>query len=247
MPSPAREWYGQNGWLLAAATDTLRTVAHLISVNLGVPRPDPTGNPGVTGIDKRPADGPVAVRAPGPKNTGLGSGLVGDALFAHEHHGGDDQAVYAYAREDLDWWEADLGRPLTGGVFGENLTTSGLDVTGALIGERWRIGDTVVLEVAVPRIPCGTFARWMTEPRWQKRFTIKAAPGAYLRVIVPGEVRGGDEISVVHRPDHDVTIGVTFRAMTREPELLPRLGPVEELPADARALALRRTAPYPAD
>jgi len=227
--------------------DTLPTVAHLISVNLGVPRSDPGGDPGVTGIDKRPAAGAVALRAPGPKNGGLGSGLIGDALFAREHHGGDDQAVYAYAREDLDWWEAELGRPLSGGVFGENLTTAGVDVTGALIGERWRIGDTVVLEVAVPRIPCATFARWMAEQRWQKRFTVRAAPGAYLRVIVPGEVRGGDGITVLDRPDHDVTIGVTFRAMTREPELLPRLLSVEALPAEARALAHRRTAPYPAD
>ena len=226
---------------------TLPTMAHLISVNLGVPRTDPDGDPGVTGIDKRPVSHPVALRAPGPKNGGLGSGLVGDALFSHEHHGGDDQAAYAYAREDLDWWEAELGRPLSGGVFGENLTTAGLDVTGALIGERWQIGDTVVLEVAVPRIPCGTFARWMGEQRWQKRFTIRAAPGAYLRVIVPGEVRGGDEITMVDRPDHDVTIGVTFRAMTREPDLLPRLLSVEALPAEARAMAHRRTAPYPAD
>lgn len=233
--------------MTGADVDTLRTVAHLISVNLGVPRPDPSGDPGVTGIDKRPSADPVAMRAPGPKNGGLGSGLVGDALFAREHHGGDDQAAYAYAREDLDWWEAELGRPLPGGVFGENLTTAGLDVTGALIGERWRIGDTVVLEVAVPRIPCGTFARWMAEQKWQKRFTIRAAPGAYLRVIVPGEVRGGDEITVVDRPDHDVTIGVTFRAMTREPDLLPRLLSVEALPADARAMAHRRTVPYPAD
>jgi MOSC domain-containing protein YiiM len=222
-------------------------VAHLISVNLGVPRPDPGGSVGVTGIDKRPATCAVQLRAPGPKDTGLGSGLVGDALLDHDHHGGDDQAVYAYAREDLDWWEAEVGHPLAGGVFGENLTTAGLDVTGALIGERWRVGAIAVLEVAVPRIPCGTFARWMQEQRWQKRFTIRAAPGAYLRVIVPGEVRGGDEIAVVDRPDHDVTIGVTFRAMIREPELLPRLGPIEALPAKARELAHRRTAPYPAD
>ncbi|NJC84088.1 MOSC domain-containing protein [Planosporangium mesophilum] len=219
----------------------------MISVNLAVPRPNPAKGVGITGIDKRPATGPVEVRAPGPKGTGLGSGLVGDRIFDTAHHGGDDQAVYAYAREDLDAWEAELGRTLPDGVFGENLTTTGLDVTGALIGERWRIGDQVVLEVAVPRIPCGTFAQWMAEQRWVKRFTVRAIPGAYLRVVTAGQIRAGDRIVVVDRPGHNVTVGVTFRALTREPELLPRLREVDAMPADVKALAARRAAPYPGE
>jgi MOSC domain-containing protein YiiM len=222
-------------------------MAQLISVNLAVPRPNPAKGVGVTGIDKRPVPGPVPVRAPGPKATGLGSGLVGDRVFDTAHHGGDDQAVYAYAREDLDTWEAELGRTLPGGVFGENLTTSGLDVTGALIGERWRVGEQVVLEVADPRIPCGTFARWMAEQGWVKRFTVRAVPGAYLRVIVPGEIRAGDPVVVVSRPEHDVTIGLTFRALTREPELLPRLLAADALPEKIRELATRRIAPFPGE
>jgi MOSC domain-containing protein YiiM len=222
-------------------------MAELVSVNLAVPRPSPGKGVGVTGIDKRPATGPVQVRAPGPKGAGLGSGLVGDQVFDTAHHGGDDQAVYAYAREDLDTWGAELGRTLPGGAFGENLTISGLDVTGALIGERWRVGERVVLEVAVPRIPCGTFARWMAEQGWVKRFTIRALPGAYLRVIVPGEIRAGDPVVVVGRPEHDVTVGLTFRALTREPELLARLLDADALPAKVKSLAARRIAPYPGE
>ena len=132
----------------------------LLSVNVGRPRPNPWKGLSATGIDKRPVDGPVAVRAPGPKGTGE-VGLAGDRVYDVKHHGGPDQAVYAYAREDLDGWEAELGRPLANGVFGENLTTLGLDVNGALIGERWRIGPTVVLEVSCPRIPCATFQGWL--------------------------------------------------------------------------------------
>jgi MOSC domain-containing protein YiiM len=222
-------------------------VAELISINLAAPHPNPVKDVGITGIDKHPATGPVEVRAPGPKGTGLGSGAVGDQIFDTAHHGGDDQALYAYAREDLDVWAAELGRALPGGVFGENLTTAGLDVTGARIGERWRVGEQVVVEVAIPRIPCRTFANWMAEQGWVKRFTIRAAPGAYLRVVVPGEVRAGDPISVVSRPDHDVTVGLTFRALTREPELLSRLREADALPAKVRELATRRTAPYPGD
>jgi MOSC domain-containing protein YiiM len=226
---------------------TLPSVAELISINLAEPRSNPAKDVGITGIDKRPATGPVEVRAPGPKRTGLGSGAVGDQIFDTAHHGGDDQALYAYAREDLDAWEAELGRKLPGGVFGENLTTSGLDVTGARIGERWRIGAQVMVEVAVPRIPCRTFAHWMAEQGWIKRFTIRAAPGAYLRVVAPGEIRAGDPITVVSRPDHDVTVGLTFRALTREPELLPRLLAADALPAEVKELATRRTAPFPGD
>jgi MOSC domain-containing protein YiiM len=222
-------------------------MAELLSVNLAAPRPNPAKTVGTTGIDKRPAQTAVQVRAPGPKGTGLGSGVVGDRVFDMAHHGGDDQAVYAYAREDLDHWQAELGRELPGGVFGENLTTRGLNVTGALIGERWRVGSAVVLEVAVPRIPCGTFAHWMAEQGWIKRFTIAARPGAYLRVISAGVMARGDPITVEHRPGHAVTIGIAFRALTREPELLPMLLDARELPQQVRDLATRRIAPFPGD
>jgi MOSC domain-containing protein YiiM len=196
----------------------------LLSVNLGRAEAVPyTDNPeGVTGIDKRPVDGPVRVSAPGPKGVG-GSGLAGDAVCKLEHHGGDDQAVYAMAREDLDEWERELGRTLADGAFGENLTTQGLDVSGALIGERWRIGPEVVLEITSGRIPCRTFQGHMDEKGWVKRFTQRGAPGAYLRVIEPGEIRAGDAVEIVHRPGHDITVALQFRAVTTERTLLPRL------------------------
>ncbi|BCB91141.1 MOSC domain-containing protein [Phytohabitans suffuscus] len=215
-------------------------MAVLLSVNIGVPRSSPATRIGVTGIDKRPVDGPVDLRAPGPRGTGLGSGVAGDRILDGGHHGGDDQAVYAYAREDLDAWGAELGRELAGGMFGENLTTGGLDVTGALIGERWRVGPEALLEVSLPRMPCGTFAHWMDEPGWIKRFTEWGAPGAYLRVLRPGPVRAGDPVEVVERPGHDVTIGVTFRALTVEPELLPRLLAADALPDSVLDKARRR-------
>ncbi|MEU1815429.1 MOSC domain-containing protein [Streptomyces roseifaciens] len=217
---------------------------HLLSVNVGrAGTADLPGAPGfeagmATGIDKRPVEGPVAVAAPGPKGVG-GSGLAGDEIVSLRHHGGDDQAVYAFAREDLDRWEQELGRPLPNGSFGENLTTSGLDVNGALIGERWRIGADLVLEVSAPRIPCRTFATWLGEAGWIKRFTQEAAPGAYLRVIEPGEIRAGDPVTVVHRPGHHVTVSFLFRAGTVERALLPDvLAAGDALTAGTREKAL---------
>ncbi|WBP84761.1 MOSC domain-containing protein [Kitasatospora cathayae] len=212
----------------------------LLSVNVGRPRPNPWKGLSATGIDKQPVDGPVAVTAPGPKGTGA-VGLAGDRVYDVKHHGGSDQAVYAYAREDLDGWEAELGRPLANGVFGENLTTVGLDVNGALIGERWRIGPDVVLEVSCARIPCSTFEGWLQREGWITRFTRAGVPGAYLRVVEPGAIRTGDPVGIVHRPDHDVTVEVVFRAMTLEPALLPRLLAADALPEEVRALAHRRT------
>jgi MOSC domain-containing protein YiiM len=196
----------------------------LLSLNLGRPvAVDYTDQPeGLTGIDKRPVDGPVRVAPPGPKGTGA-SGLAGDSVCDLRHHGGDDQAVYSFAREDLDDWERELGRSLPNGSFGENLTTEGLDVAGARIGERWRIGREVVLEVTCGRIPCRTFQEHLGERGWVKRFTHKGAPGAYLRVLEPGEIRAGDPVEIVHRPDHDITVALQFRAMTTERHLLPRL------------------------
>ena len=212
----------------------------LLSVNVGRPRANPwkTG-PDVTGIDKRPVDGPVHVTAPGPKGTGA-VGLAGDRVYDLAHHGGTDQAVYAYAREDLDAWQPELGRVLPNGVFGENLTTAGLDVNGALIGERWRIGREVVLEVTCSRIPCGTFQGWLDRGGWIKRFTQAAVPGAYLRVITPGEIKADDPIEIIHHPNHDVTVALQFRAVTTEPDLLPRLLAADALPAEDMAQIRKR-------
>jgi MOSC domain-containing protein YiiM len=214
-------------------------VPRVVSVNLGVERPSEFSTIGVTGIDKQPVEGPVEIRAPGP---GAGGGLAGDAICDRKHHGRPFQAVYAYAREDLDHWESELARTLRCGMFGENLTTGGLDVTGALVGERWRVGDTCVLQVAAPRIPCRTFAGWLAEQGWVRRFTEAGRPGAYLGVVVPGPVRPGDAVTVAHRPDHHVTIGLTFLALTTESQLLPEiLAAGDTLPAETRERALRHT------
>ncbi|WP_060178891.1 MOSC domain-containing protein [Streptomyces sp. IMTB 1903] len=197
---------------------------HLISVNVAAATPSEhtDAESGVTGIGKRPVPGPVRVFAPGDKATGLGSGLEGDAICDRRHHGGDHQAVYAYAREDLDLWERELGRDMPGGLFGENFTTSGIDLNTARLGDRWRVGADLVLEVASARIPCRTFQGALGEAGWVRRFTREARPGAYLRVIEEGSVSPGDPIEVIHRPDHDVTVQLWFRAFTTERALLPR-------------------------
>lgn len=189
-----------------------------------------------SGIDKRPSAEPLAVRAPGPRSGGLGSGIVGDSVCDRKHHGGDDQAVYAYAREDLDHWAAELSRELTNGMFGENLTTAGTDLTACLIGERWSVGDDgLVLEVTSPRTPCQTFVRWLKIPGWIKTFTAGGRPGAYFRVIEPGTVRAGDRIHVIARPDHTVTIGTVFRALMGDRALLPTLAVADALPDKIKA------------
>lgn len=213
----------------------------MLSVNLARVRLNPDAPSRSTGIDKMAAHEAVMVRPPGPMRSGLGSGLVGDTIGNQKLHGGDDQAVYAYAREDLDGWEAALARRLSNGMFGENLTTSGVDVTGARIGERWRVGtDGLVLEVSAPRTPCRTFSAFLQLRNWIRTFTEAAKPGAYFRVISPGTVRAGDAISIDHRPDHDVTIGLVFRARMSAPELLPQLLAADALSSELKAYARRR-------
>ena len=226
----------------AEAPDLTVIGMELLSVNVGQPRRNPWKGLSATGIDKQPVDRPVAGhRAPARRATG-DVGLAGDRVYDVAHHGGTDQAVYAYAREDLDRWQAELGRSLGNGSFGENLTTAGLDVNGALIGERWRIGPDLVLEVSCARIPCGTFQGWLGERGWIKRFTARrACPGAYLRVVSPGERR-----APVTRwrscigPAHDVTVAFLFRAVTSEPELLPRLLVADALPEQSRERVRKR-------
>lgn len=224
---------------------SLGIVAYLLSVNVGSRRSIGHAGISVTGIDKRPVKGRIEVRAPGPRGIG-GSGLVGDNVCDLRHHGGDGQAVYAFAREDLDYWQERLGRPLPGGVFGENLTTSGLEVSDALVGEQWLVGDEVLLEVCAPRVPCRTFAGWLGERGWVKTFTWHARSGAYLRVLRPGTIEAGDEVLVTHKPDHGITTSTVFRAVTTAPELLPQLVAIEALDAEIRDMA-RKRATYPLD
>jgi MOSC domain-containing protein YiiM len=198
-------------------------VPHVLSVNLGHAQPNPYKDTRSTGIGKLPVAGPVEVRAPGPKHGGLGSGLVGDFIGDGKHHGGDLQAVYAFQREDLDAWQQRLGRELPDGWFGENLTTRDIDVNDARVGEIWQVGDVVRLKVTSPRIPCSTFRGWMGEKGWARMFTAEGRAGTYLSVLTPGAVQAGDPVTVVHRPGHDVTSALVFRAITTERDLLPQL------------------------
>jgi MOSC domain-containing protein YiiM len=200
----------------STAPQTARILA--VSVGKGVERPYASGP--VTAIDKRPVDA-VEVREPGTKRDGLGSGVVGDEVGDRRHHGGTTQAVYAYAREDLDWWEDRLGRSLAPGMFGENLTTLGIDCTHARIGERWTIGD-VVLRVEGPRIPCATFAGHMGERGWVKRFTEAGRTGAYLSVVSPGVIRPDSPVTV-ERPDHDIDVLLAFRGWMGDLEAARRV------------------------
>jgi MOSC domain-containing protein YiiM len=194
--------------------------ARILSVNIvHAIIPDPLGDVGRTAIDKRPAGRPVVLEAAGP---------VGDTVLDRKHHGGRDQAVYAYAAEDLQTWSTKLSRPLAPGTFGENLTTEGVDVTGAVIGEVWAVdssggGDPVLLQVTCPRVPCVTFQAWMGEAHWVRRFTEQGAPGAYLRVLGQGAVAAGAPLRVVDRPGHGVTIGEVFQPRFADPVRLRRL------------------------
>lgn len=201
-------------------------MAHLEAVCAGRIQPTEHGVLKRTGIDKRPVDGRVRIEV---------LGVAGDEIADLAHHGGEDQAVYAFAREDYAFWEAELGRPMAAGGFGENLTTVGVDVQNARIGERWRVGETL-LEVAGVRIPCSTFAGFVDEPHWVRRFTERGVPGAYFRVIEPGTVGAGDLIEVVSVPDHDFTVGYAFRAGTTQPHLLAALA---EEPALSHSLRKR--------
>jgi MOSC domain-containing protein YiiM len=185
------------------------TSARIISVNVGKGVAHPYASGPVTAIDKRPVES-IEVRDPGPKHGGLGSGALGDDIGDRKHHGGVNQAVYAYAREDLDWWADRLDRTLGSGVFGENVTTLGVDCTHARIGELWRIGD-VTLRVQGPRIPCATFAGHMGERAWVKRFAAEGRTGAYLSVVSPGVLKPGDSVAV-ERPGHEVDVLMAFRA-----------------------------------
>lgn len=200
----------------------MAAVGTVLSVNVGGAREfEHRGRPARSAIWKSPVSGRVAV---------AGVNLAGDEQADREAHGGPDKAVYAYASEDARWWESEVGRPFANAEFGENLTTEGVAVNDALVGERWAVGTTV-LEVSEPRVPCWRLGVRMNDAGFVRVFTEALRPGAYLRIIVEGDVGAGDEVRVLSKPDHGLTIRDVFRIYTRDRGESARLIAVPQMSA----------------
>jgi MOSC domain-containing protein YiiM len=198
-----------------------RSVGQVRSVNVGRVRTiEFRDGSDRTAIWKAPVAGRVAVR---------GVNVDGDEQADRSVHGGPDKALYAYASEDLVWWSDQLGHAVGPGTFGENLTTAGLDLAAAVVGETWEVGSTV-LEVVQPRIPCYKLGIRMGDPGFPRRFAAAARSGTYLRIIREGEIGAGDSIAVVATPGHGVTIGMVERAYHGNDDLAARLLDAPELP-----------------
>lgn len=205
-------------------------MASVISLNVvHAEIPDVGGSIGVTSIDKRPVTDRRVVTT---------AGVAGDQRSDMKHHGHTDHAVYAYGVEDYEWWSKELGRELHAGVFGENLTTIGVDWNAIQVGTIVCVG-TAVLQVSTPRIPCGSFQRWLGEEQWVKRFNEAGRWGSYLRVLEAGELGTGDEITFDSFPSHDVSIADIARVYTgaRVEEQLKRVAECVDTPEDTRIKA----------
>lgn len=206
----------------------MATDQRVLTTNVAVPQPDPAGADRVSGIEKRPQDS-IEVFTPGP-DYGDGSGVQGDVIGDSAHHGGAQKAVYACAREELDYWQGELGKELPNGSFGDNLTTTGVDWAEVVINQQVHIGSAI-LEVSIPRQPCRTFGAWLDQKGWMKMFTQRAQPGCYFRVVSPGTIRPGDEITFGPAPEHGVTMGEAFRAKMGDKELARKVVAAQCLPA----------------
>jgi len=195
--------------------------ARVLSINITsiVHEGEWTGSEGRTGIDKRSVSGPIEFK---------NNGVAGDRIIDTNVHGGYDQAVYAYASEDAQWWEREINEVIPAGRFGENLTTEGIDVNEALIGEKWRIGS-VILEVSQPRIPCRVFAGFWNRATLIKDFTQAGRPGTYLRIIQEGSAQAGDAIEVIYKPEHSIRISDLFAAKSGERSKINEIKVVPQL------------------
>src|SRR5262245_45773780 len=195
-------------------------MSRVLSVNVGRVREfEYNGRPAKSAIWKSPVAGRTAAR---------GVNLEGEDQADRKAHGGPDKSVYAYAIEDMRWWEEKLGRSLQYGQFGENLTTEGVAVNDALVGERWAIG-TGVFEISEPRIPCWRLGVRMNDPKFIVRFTQAQRPGAYIRIVQEGDVGAGDAIEVVSKPDHDLSVRDVFRIYTKDRGEVGRLLEVPQM------------------
>jgi MOSC domain-containing protein YiiM len=196
-------------------------VGRILSVQVGKPQPlaERRGRTMYSAIVKAPVSGRVRVE---------GINIEGDQQADLSVHGGPDKAVYAYAREDSDWWEEILGVEIPPGMFGENLTLEGIDVTNARIGEHWRAGSAV-FEVCQPRLPCSKLGLHFGNLKMVRAFGQASRPGAYLRIIEAGDLAANDEVAVLSRPEHGVTVALVSDAILKDRSLAPRALAAPEL------------------
>ena len=206
----------------------------LVSVNVGRPQQVSVrgGRPVMSAIGKAPVSGRVRV---------AGVNVDGDDQADRRVHGGPDKAVYAYAREDELWWAARLNREVPPGMFGENLTVEGVDVSGAVIGERWTVGS-VELQVCQPRLPCFKLGLRFGDPQMVKLFAQAGRPGAYLRILTEGELGAGDLVDITARPSHGVTVAQVSRAIMLDESELAAAASAPELPESLSRWMLERAA-----
>lgn len=177
----------------------VEVVGRVVSLNVGSVREVVyRGKNRTTAIWKDPTAGRLGVHR---------HGMAGDHQADVRFHGGQRKAVYAYAREDARWWEAELGTPIPPATFGENLTVEGISINDAVLGEQWRVGDAL-LEVTQPRFPCWKLGLRMSDPKFPRRFLAAGRAGTYLSVAEEGEVGAGDPVTIVSRPGHRVTVGL---------------------------------------
>jgi MOSC domain-containing protein YiiM len=205
-------------------------VGQIVSVNVGTPRlVEWEGRTVRTAIWKHPVPGPRRVQ---------GVNVDGDDQGDRGVHGGPDKALYAYALEDLQWWAGQLGSSVQAGLMGENLTTRGVAVGDSVVGERWQVG-TAVLQVCQPRIPCYKLGIRLGDTSFPRRFAAAGRPGAYLRILVPGEIGPGDAVTVSDRPAHGLTVGHVARVYHSDHDRVADLTRAPELAASWRDWAAR--------
>jgi MOSC domain-containing protein YiiM len=202
------------------------------SVNVGEPRQvEWAGRSVRTAIWKTATEGRVLVAH---------DNLMGDAQADLRVHGGPDKAVYAYASEDYRWWEEQLGTALDVGTFGENLTTEGIDLADAVIGEVWGVG-TAKLEVAQTRQPCFKLGIRMGDAGFVQEFDRARRYGIYLRIHEVGEIGAGDEVFLLSRPTHGMTASVFADTLdSDDPVAIRRLVDIDEVPEGIRIWAVRQ-------
>ncbi len=207
-------------------------MSSIISVNVGVQKAvEYRGHAVSTGIYKSPVEGRVRAE---------GVNLVGDDQADRRVHGGIDKAVYAYASEDYQWWSDQLGHSLAPGTFGDNLTTEGIEVGAAVVGQQWRVGD-VVLEVSEPRVPCYKLGIRMNDPEFPTLFSAADRPGTYLRIVEEGSLAAGDRIEIGPAPEHGLTVADIARIYHRDHQEASRWLDVPELSDRWRRWAQRFT------
>jgi MOSC domain-containing protein YiiM len=183
-------------------------ISKILSLNCGHPAPmEWEGKSIISSMLRHPVPGPLIVHK---------THIEGNSFNAPQLHGLEHAVLYAFGMKSAMSFMKLLERETySPGSVGENLTLDDLDEEKISVGDIFEIGE-VLAQAVYPRIPCGKVNFRLQHPQGQKVFQACGRSGIYFRILRPGKIFLTDEVKLVERAIHRISIFELYDKMINQ-------------------------------